>query len=123
MPLIYNGTVIANVIYNGVTLDNLIYNGVEVFSSAPAITATPNITDYYFGSNKLHWKVQNLDTETVTIYSEHNDITPDLYVASGIVSGGKTPEYAPFSLSGQTVYAKAQASGKELSAYDSQYVG
>ena len=95
-------------------------------SSLPTQTVTPNITDYSHYSNKLHWKVQNLDTQTATIYSEHNDTTPDLYVATGIASGAKTAEYSPFSLSGQTVYAKAHDvtnPGRTLSDYDSQYVG
>lgn len=92
--------------------------------TAPAQTAKPNITDYGYDSmfGLYYWKVQNLDSSSATIYTEADDSTPDVNVGT-IASMAKTVNITSDSITTSiTVYAKAQASGKTLSAYDSQYI-
>lgn len=101
---------------------------------AAPITTTPNITNYGVRLykdpftnetyNQFYWKVQNLDASTATIYTSANDSTPGDNagsIAPNDYTGERTYTTA-LSTNTITVYAKAQASGKELSAYDSQVI-
>lgn len=96
-------------------------------TTAPA-TATPtiyNVAKTYVKPNyTVSWRVTNNDASTATIYSDINDTTPNTSRGSA-VSGGyvsvSIPGYSPLAFP-LTIYAKALASGKTLSAYDSEVV-
>jgi len=101
---------------------NLVIMGVCAQASTPR-TATPAITDYGYNSEfeYIYWKVQNLDTSTVTIYTEVDDSTPDLTVINNIASNAKTATQT-FAVSGTyyVIYATALASGKTESFYEAR---
>jgi len=97
-----------------------------VVSQGVAQTTTPDIVNYstsYIEPYYIaHWKVQNLDSSTATLYSEVGDSTPDLNVDTDIASEALGASHSKSSASnGFTIYATAQASGKLLSNYTSQY--
>ena len=98
----------------------------------PRATTTPNITDYgvrlisdELGNfNQFYWKVQNLDSLSATIYSEHTDTDPDVSRGT-IASNAKTGEITyttSTSITSITVYAKAVAENNNESAIDSQVI-
>lgn len=127
MPFIFNGVTINTVYFNGVEIDTVNFNGTEVFSSGPAITATPTITGVGYVAPKLwlSWTVRNEDTTAGTVWVEPQDSTPDAW-SSAIGAYPSTVTKSNYSygmIPGNpiTVYAKCQATGKELSAYDSYY--
>lgn len=87
-------------------------------------TSTPTINPPYFTINGWRYNVKNNDESTATIYADHNGTNPPTTsrgsVASGanctLINTGYTSE-----LIGFTVYARAQASGENMSAVVSYY--
>jgi uncharacterized repeat protein (TIGR02543 family) len=95
-------------------------------------TTTPNITDYGVrlitgdlgNFNQFYWKVQNLDSLSAEIFSEHTDTDPDISRGT-IASNAKTGEITyttSTSTTSITVYAKAKAGVHNMSAIDSQVI-
>lgn len=121
MALVYNGTTISAVVYNGVTLDSVQFNGTVVYTSAPAQTSTPTITDkgYDIMFSMYTYTVKNNDSSTATVWYEVNDNTPDnsMSLGGGATSGTKSYNSTAPSV---TVYAKAQASGETMSGLRSK---
>lgn len=88
------------------------------------VTATPTITDYgyniYLGY--YYWKVKNNDSSDAEIFCEEGDNTPETSVGV-VVAGGKTSTLTSNTqASSITVYARAIASGKELSQTNGQTI-
>lgn len=122
MPLVFNTITMSSVYFNGVEMDYVYFNGVLIHQVTTQ-TATPNIHTYSYNAKfwSIHWYVQNMDGASAEIWSELGDTTPD--VSRGTISSGSsTSLISQSTFGGATIYAKAQASGKTLSNYDSQYV-
>ena len=103
---------------------SIVQSGILTTPSQVVQTTKPNITDYGYDAlfSQYYWKVQNLDASSATIYSNANDSTPNTNRGT-IASMAKTSTiYDGSSNLSITVYAKAQASGETLSAYDSQII-
>lgn len=97
------------------------------FTTTALQTATPTIYNtaktYVKPNYVVSWRVTNNDALAATIYTEIGDSTPDVSYgscASGFhITANETKTPIDFPV---TIYAKAQASGKTLSAYDSEVV-
>jgi hypothetical protein len=113
----------ARVLYGGA------YSTVDEFTEttdAPAVTATPNITNVSVDNllDSFSFDVTNLDATDATLYSDYNDSTPDRWTDTNVAffDTGDTHNSGTLSPGSFTIYAKAQAGAKPLSAYDSQSV-
>lgn len=86
------------------------------------LTFSPLVTNVSLTLKVASWRVTNVDAAQVTYYTEADDSDPDLY--SGVLNSGS---YATISHTFAvkplefTVYAKAVASGKQVSAITSYY--
>lgn len=102
--------------------NNTTYYAVWEQNAAP--TANPTIYD--MSTTTFKYRVRNNDASYATIYAEHSDSTPDVSRGS-IAPGGYTATIDTGTSSlfggGYTIYAKAQASGKDPSSVVSLYIG
>ncbi len=87
------------------------------------LTSSPTITNVTLTLKVAAWRVTNTDANQVTYYTEADDSDPDLY--SGIINttGGYATISHTFAVKPLefTVYAKAVASGKEVSLITSYF--
>jgi uncharacterized repeat protein (TIGR02543 family) len=102
--------------------NNTTYYAVWEQNAAP--TANPSIYD--MSTTTFKYRVRNNDASYATIYAEHSDSTPDVSRGS-IAPGGYTSTIDTGTSTmlggGYTIYAKAQASGKDPSSVVSLYIG
>jgi|GEM_PF-4860648 hypothetical protein len=97
------------------------------FTTAALQTAKPTIYNtaktYVKPNYVVSWRVTNNDALVATIYTEIGDSTPDINYGScasgSYITANETKTPVDFPV---TIYAKAQASGKTLSTYDSEVV-
>ena len=104
---------------NGLKLDSEIATK-QITTTSASTTVTPTIYDVGSTETTISFKVQNNDGQTAEIKYELDDTTPDL-VYGNVVSGGSTSTITFTSLTAGVsydIYATAQASGENKSAYD-----
>lgn len=125
MAIRANGNIdlITNVVVNGVAVSTVIANGVTVLQPALPTTSTPSITNVNalsdgFGAT-VTWRVRNNDSSTATIFSNVTTNPPTTN------RGSRTPNQSTSNISQSdapnpgVIYARAQASGKNMSAVTS----
>lgn len=95
-----------------------------VYSSTPIQTTTPLIFNHTYNAGLgIHdWYVRSKDTNTSEMWSEFDNITPELNHVTGMELNDETGQESSAQVhTGGTVYAKALATDKTLSDYDSSY--
>lgn len=96
-----------------------------VWEASTPQTSTPMLIDETGIRTTVRYSVRNNDTSSATIYSDVST-TPPTTSRGVIASGAKTTIIntgIPIELSGTVIYARAQASGKTMSAITSLYRG
>ena len=94
--------------------------GVVASQNMLGAVANPSILSSYCYTDgftyEAHFIVRNNDTETVTIYAEINDNTPDISQGT-IVSGGSTSDIVVTGLlANYIIYAQGTATGRTSSS-------
>lgn len=85
-------------------------------------TATPTINTPY-KTTTWRYSVKNNDASTATVYADHNGTNPPTTSRGSIASGANTADInTGYGIGGFTIYARAQASGKDMSDVVSVYV-
>jgi hypothetical protein len=89
---------------------------------AQAQTATPTTLDHSSSISGFlvtyNWKVRNLDATTATVWSELNNTAPTANARS-LASNGTSTNISVSAEFGAVLYARAEASGKTMSALHS----
>lgn len=124
MALTLNSITVTTNKLNSVDVDTEKLNGVTVYTKAVPKTATPAIQN--MSDTTIKYRVRNADNVIATIYSDYNQTNPTTNrgsIASGSYTSIINTGFPTMFGASVTVYAKAQASGKEMSNINSMYFG
>ena len=115
MPTKLNGFDVNLAYFNGNEVQNIIFNGTTVFTATQQ-TISPTLYNYIYNAFKstITVNIINNDPDTVTMYAEIVDSTPDVDVGTWLTDEDKTHTFYGVDDS-YTVYAMASATGKDYS--------
>ena len=116
MPTKLNGYDVSNVFFNGNTVQTIYFNGNAVFTATQQ-TVDPTLYNYTYSpihSDKVTINIINNDLDSVTMYGEALDSTPDVDIGTWL--SGEDKSYTFYgAFNGDTIYVMAQAAGKDPS--------